>query len=198
MIFSLHGTLIFTDIRSFVVECGGVGYKCTATLNTLSSLPKKGSEVFVYTYMNVKEDAVDLYGFIETTEMECFKLITSVNGVGPRIGIAILSDFTPDQVALYIASGDSKSLTRASGVGAKLAQRIVLELKDKVAATDISFKQDLKAVGNVVNHSNAQEALSAMMALGYSQSEASLAVSRTDQSLSVQQIIKESLKSLSK
>ena len=130
--------------------------------------------------------------------MECFKLITSVNGVGPRIGIAVLSDFTPDQVALYIASGDSKSLTRASGVGAKLAQRIVLELKDKVVATDISFKQDLKAVGNVVNHSNAQEALSALVSLGYSQSEASLAVSRTDQSLNVQQIIKESLKSLSR
>ena len=198
MIFSLHGKLIYTDSRSFVVECGGVGYKCIATLNTLSSLPKKGSEVFVYTYMNVKEDAVDLYGFNETAEMECFKLITSVNGVGPRIGIAILSDFTPDQVALYIASGDSKSLTRASGVGAKLAQRIVLELKDKVTATDISFKEDLKAVGNVVNHTNAQEALSALVSLGYSQSEASLAVSRTDQSFSVQQIIKESLKSLSR
>jgi Holliday junction DNA helicase RuvA len=115
-----------------------------------------------------------------------------------KIGIAILSDFSPDQVALYIASSDSKSLTRANGVGAKLAQRIVLELKDKVAATNISFDEDIKAVGNVSNHSNAQEALSALVALGYSQSEASLAVSRTDQTLSVQQIIKESLKSLSR
>ncbi|MEG1887380.1 MAG: Holliday junction branch migration protein RuvA, partial [Oscillospiraceae bacterium] len=132
MIFSLHGKLIYTNINTVVVECGGVGYKCSATLKTLATMPDIGGNVFVYTHMVVKEDSVDLYAFSSLDELDCFKLITSVNGVGPKIGIALLSDFSSDQVALYIASGDSKSLTKATGVGAKLAQRIVLELKDKV------------------------------------------------------------------
>lgn len=197
MIYSLRGTLAVVDTGSIVVECGGVGYRCLTTLNTLSSLPQKGSEVFVYTYMNVKEDAVELFGFSDRDELECFKLITSVNGVGPKIGLAVLSDFSPDKVNLYIATGDSKALTRASGVGAKLAQRIVLELKDKVKK---SISDDAVAsvpsFSDSAEHSKTGDAVFALMSLGYSKSEASLAVGRVDQSLQVEEMIKQALKIL--
>lgn len=197
MIYSLRGTLLFVDTGSLVIECGGVGYKCLTTLNTLSSLPQKGNEVFIYTYMNVKEDAVELFGFSDQEELECFKLITSVNGVGPKIGLAILSDFTPDKVRLYIATGDSKALTRATGVGAKLAQRIVLELKDKVGKTiGDSVTVTTSDFSDTASHSKAGEAVFALVSLGYSKSEASLAVGRVDQSLQVEDMIKQALKIL--
>lgn len=197
MIFSLRGKLIFTDSQTAVVECGGVGYKCAVTLNTLSQLPKKGSDVFLYTHMVVREDAMDLYGFYTTAELDCFKLITSVNGVGPKVGISILSDFTPDQLALFIASGDAKSITRAAGVGAKLAQRIVLELKDKVGASGIG-SAEVQAAGNALQTGNAAEAVAALVSLGYSQSESALAVGRSDPLLPVEELIKSALKTLSK
>lgn len=134
MIASLRGKLIYTDNTSAVVECGGVGLRCTVTKNTLYRLPPKGSEVFLYTHLAVREDSLDLYGFESEAELNAFKLITSVNGVGAKLGIAILSEFEADRLTVYIASGDAKALTAASGVGIKLAQRIVLELKDKVGA----------------------------------------------------------------
>ena len=138
MISSLRGKLIYSDTNSVVVECGGVGMRCITSLKTIASLPKIGSEVFLYTHLSVREDALDLFGFASETELSTFKLITSVNGVGPKIGVAILSEFTPEQVALFIASADSKSLSKANGVGGKLANRIILELKDKVDASGAS------------------------------------------------------------
>ena len=130
MICSLNGKLIYSDQNTAVVECGGVGYKCNISLKTVGALPGIGENVLLYTYMSVREDAVDLFGFITMEEMRCFKLLTSVNGVGAKVGIAILSEFAPDFIMAYISSGDYKALTSAAGVGPKLAQRIVLELKD--------------------------------------------------------------------
>ena len=106
MIASLRGRLIYTDNPSAVVECGGVGLRCTVTKNTLYKLPQKGEEVFLYTHLAVREDALDLYGFSDEDELNAFKLITSVNGVGAKIGIAMLSEFTASQLTVYIASGD--------------------------------------------------------------------------------------------
>lgn len=198
MIASVRGKLIHTDNTSVIIECGGVGLRCTVTKNTLYKLPEKGKEAFLHTFLAVKEDALDLYGFSDTDELEAFKLITSVNGVGPKLGIAILSEFDSARLAVYIASGDAKALTAASGVGIKLAQRIVLELKDKVGSVPGSNSEEVKAVGNATLNSNTSEAVAALVSLGYSQSEASLAVGRLDPSLSAEELIKQALKFLAR
>lgn len=198
MIASLRGKLIYTDNAVAVVECGGVGYKCFVTKNTLYNLPQKNEEVFLHTYMVVREDAMDLYGFESVEELDAFKLITSVNGVGTKIGLALLSEFTASQLTLYIASNDPKALTAASGVGIKLAQRIVLELKDKVGSLTSGETLEIKAVGNATLNSNTKEAVAALVSLGYSQSEASLAVGKLDMSLPTEELIKLALKTLAR
>ena len=198
MIASLRGKLIYTDNTSAVVECGGVGLRCTVTKNTLYRLPPKGSEVFLYTHLAVREDSLDLYGFESEAELNAFKLITSVNGVGAKLGIAILSEFEADRLTVYIASGDAKALTAASGVGIKLAQRIVLELKDKVGSLETDNGIDLRAVGNATVNGNSAEAVAALVSLGYTKSEASLAVGRLDQTLSAEELIKQALKTLAR
>ena len=197
MIYSLRGTLVFSDHISAVIECGGVGYKFIASTKTLSSLPPKNSNAFVYTYMNVKEDAVDLYGFADVAELEAFKLITSVNGVGPKIGIALLSEFVVDRLYMCISSGDAKALTAASGVGLKLAQRIVLELKDKVSGTNSSVASDGINAPVAVDGSSPKDAIAALVQFGYSHSEASSAVSKCDLSKTTEEIIKQALRLLS-
>ncbi len=199
MIATLNGKLIVKELNYVVVECGGVGLKCFVTQHTHANIGSIGDNVFLYTYLVVKEDALDLFGFSDNSELEVFKLITSVSGVGSKIGLAILSEFTPDKIMLYIASGDAKSLTAASGVGIKLAQRILLELKDKVGSVsigDMSF--DVKAVGNASANTSSKEAIEALVSLGYSQSEASLAVGRLDSSLDTNELIKQALKSLAR
>ncbi|MBP1578281.1 MAG: Holliday junction branch migration protein RuvA [Oscillospiraceae bacterium] len=199
MIYSLRGKLIMAQPGVIVVECGGVGYKCAVSLTTLSMLPNKGSEVFIYTYMNVREDAVDLFGFADERELDAFKLLTSVNGVGPKAGLALLSDFTFDKLALAIASGDSKALTKTAGIGNKIAQRIVLELKDKLGG--ISTGNDdviAKVTEAVANRGNISEAIAALCSLGYGQSEAAAVLAGCDESSSVEELIKFGLKKLAK
>ncbi len=198
MIASLRGRLLYNDTNSVVIECGGVGMRCFITKKTLSQIPKLNEEVFLYTHLSVKEDALDLYGFAELEELEAYKLLTSVSGVGAKIGIALLSEFSADEISLYIASGDAKMLTRASGVGLKLAQRIVLELKDKLGSIASSDDTVIASVGNANINSNSKEAVAALVSLGYSQSEASLAVGKLDQTLSAEELIKLALKSLAR
>ena len=199
MIATLNGKLIIKELNYVVVECGGVGIKCFVTQHTHSTVGNIGDNVFLYTYLVVREDALDLYGFSDNSELEVFKLITSVSGVGSKIGLAILSEFTADKIMLYIASGDAKSLTAASGVGIKLAQRIVLELKDKVGIVSLGDASiDVKSVGNATANSFSKEAIEALVSLGYTQSEASLAVGRLDQSLDTNELIKQALKSLAR
>lgn len=198
LIYSLNGILIYKDNSNAVVECAGVGYKCLVSLKTAAALPECGEKVRLYTFMQVRDDAVDLFGFISKDELEAFRLITSVNGVGPRLGIAILSDFTPDQIMLYIASGDSKALTAASGVGAKLASRIVLELKDKVGTVDLGGSDSAAASRANTAGSVTRDAVEALTTFGFTASEASVAVGKCDPSLSVDEIIKQALKLLSR
>ncbi len=199
MIASLNGKLLIKELNFAVVECSGVGFKCSITQNTFSKLGSIGDTVFLHTHLAVREDALDLYGFSTYEELNVFKLITSVSGVGPKIGLAILSEFMPDKVLLYIASGDAKSLTAASGVGIKLAQRIILELKDKVGAVAITEGvSDVVMAGNANASTNTKEAIEALVSLGYSQSEASLAVGRLDTSLSTDDLIRQALKSLAR
>lgn len=199
MIASLNGRIIMKDENSVVIECAGVGYKCFITKNTYDALGGVGDSAFLYTCLIVREDAFDLYGFSKNGELDVFRLITSVNGVGAKIGLAILSVFDYEKVLLLIASGDAKSLTAASGVGLKLAQRIVLELKDKVGsvAADDMF-DTLNAVGNANTNTSAKEAIEALVSLGYTQSEASLAVGKLDSSLPADDLIRGALKSLAR
>ena len=197
MIYSLRGTLIYTDVNSAVIECGGVGYKCTATHKTLAQLPNIGQEVMLYTYMAVREDSVDLFGFYEKAELDFFKLVISVNGIGPKIGISILSDFTPEQLAFFITASDAKSISKASGVGPKMAQRIVLELKDKVTSGEISAN-DFAPIGNAPKVGNASEAIEALVSIGFTQGEAAKAVAKFDPQTPTEAIIKEVLKSISR
>ncbi len=198
MIASLRGKLIFSDISSVVIECGGVGFRCFVTKTTLNRLPKTGEELFLYTHFAVREDSMDLYGFSELEELQAFKLITSVNGVGAKIGIAILSEFSADRLSLYIASGDAKALTSASGVGIKLAQRIVLELKDKMGELGGVVSTDTAAAATVVASSSSAEAVEALVSLGYSKSEASVAVGKLDGTLPSDELIRQALRNLSR
>ncbi len=200
MLYSLRGKLIYTDHHAAVVECGGVGYKCAASAATLAALPKLGEEAFLYTHMNVREDAVELFGFSSAVELDSFKMLISVNGVGPKAALAILSALSPDKFALSVAAGDVKALTAAQGVGPKLAQRIVLELKDKISNERLaeSVGGEMGAVSPVRSSSNTGEAVSALMALGYSQTEAASAVAKMDASLSVEELIKGALKAFAK
>ena len=200
MFYSLRGTLIHTDLNTAVIECGGIGFKCATTVNTLRQLGNVGDTVRLFTYMSVREDAVELFGFYDNSELDCFKMLISVSGVGPKAAIAILSEMRAEKLALCIATGDSKSLTKVSGIGPKTAQRIVLELKDKIQKTiptsvDVA---DIEAAGVASEAGNAAEAVSALVILGYTQSEASLAVGRLDSSLSVEELIKQALKYLSR
>ena len=181
-----------------VVECGGVGFKCMTTLGTQRQLPAVGSEVQLFTHLNVREDAMDLFGFYTKTELNCFRMLTAVSGVGPKVGLAILSELTPEQVAMAVACGDSKSLSRASGVGPKLAQRIALELKDKVKKMDAAGAADLSAApGGVPSAAgNAANAVNALAVLGYAPAEAAAVVARFDSSLPTEELIRLSLKAM--
>ena len=198
MFYSLTGNIIYSDLNSVAVECSGVGFKCFTTMNTLRKIGGSGSKVTLYTHLNVREDALDLFGFADTYELDFFKLLISVSGVGPKAALAILSELDPDKLALCIASGDSKAITRAQGVGPKLAQRVVLELKDKVKgiAHEDAEGYDLAAAEAAASSAAGSEAVSALMVLGYTQSEAATAVGKLDQSLSVEEMIKQALRSL--
>ncbi len=196
MIYSVRGKLIHADPKLAVVECGGVGLACQITLNTARQLPSVGSEVMLYTMMNVREDAIELFGFAEQNELASFKMLTTVSGVGPKVGIAILSELTPERVALAVAAGDHKALTKASGVGPKLAQRIVLELKDKCALPTGNGGVQLPDAGPVSAAGNAAEAVSALTVLGFSAGEAAAAVGKLDSSLSVEALVRGALRQL--
>ena len=199
MIYSLTGKVVHTDASGAAVQCGGVAFYCAASLNTLRKIGAVGADVTVYTYLSVREDAMDLYGFSDMQELQSFKLLIGVTGVGPKAALAILSALSPEQLALCVASGDVKSITRAQGVGNKLAQRVVLELKDKFKAdTSAAFSPDVAAAGVSSASANCEEAVSALEMLGYSRSEASVAVGRLDSSLSAEELIRQALRALSK
>ena len=195
MLYRLRGSLIHTEPSFAVIECAGVGYKCYTTMNTQRSLPAIGKEAVLYTHMNVREDAVDLFGFSSLAELNCFKLLTSVSGVGPKVGLAILSVLSPEQVAVAVAAGDFKTLKMAQGVGNKLAQRVILELKDKLKA--LGGGEEVTAAAGVVNAAgNAAEAMNALTVLGYTPSDVAPVVAKFDSSLPVEELIRLTLKAM--
>ncbi|MGN0675970.1 MAG: Holliday junction branch migration protein RuvA [Oscillospiraceae bacterium] len=197
MIYSVRGKIIHKGTDIAVIECGGVGYACRTTLATLAQIGRTGEESMLYTYLYVREDSVELFGFATEQELNCFKMLISVSGVGPKAGLAILSDTNPERFALTVATGDYKAFTKTKGVGPKLAQRVVLELKDKISKEQLSSTESMEVdFEAVTNGSNTSEAISALVVLGYSQTEAASAVAKLDPSLSVEELIRQSLKKM--
>ena len=195
MIYSLSGKLILKEPGAIVVECGGVGFRCAASVFTVQQLPQTGEQVQVFTHLAVREDAMELFAFGDQEELVCFKRLISVSGVGPKVALAILSDIPPAKFNLYVVSGDVKAITKAQGVGPKLAQRIVLELKDKV---DLNESSAIDLPGGMAAPSGGAqgEAISALVSLGYTQAEAATAVAKLDPTLSVEDIIRGALKQM--
>lgn len=199
MIYCLRGTVLESSPGTAVIECGGVGYLLQMPISAVGALPAIGGEATVYTYLNVSENDVSLFGFATREEREMFILLTGVSGVGPKAGLAILSVLPPQQVVLAVSAGDHKAFTAASGVGPKLAQRLVLELKDKVSGgitpRGVSL-QDVSAAAAVPGAGAQAQAISALVTLGYTQSEAAAAVAAVDASLPVAEMIRLALQGM--
>lgn len=199
MFYRLNGKLIHTEPNMAVIDVNGVAFQCAVSMQTLRTLPKNGENATLYTHLNVREDALDLFGFATTAEKNCFKMLTSISGVGPKAAMSILSELTAQDVALAAAAGDAKQFTRASGVGPKLAQRIILELKDKVKNLSTAEGISISEIshGAVSASANAAQAVNALITLGYSPSEASLAVGKLDSSLETGELVRLALRSFS-
>ena len=200
MLYSLTGEILYVEPGVAVIECGGVGFKCIVSSSTLQKLPPVGQSTTIFTHLNVTQDAMTLYGFATKSELSCFRMLTGVSGIGSKTAIAVLSAMTPEQLAINVASGDYKAITCAQGIGPKQAQRIVLELKDKVtsmgAPADTSVSTPAAAAASPAG--NAAEAIRALMVLGCSSGEASQLVARLDQNLPVEQLISQALRLMAK
>lgn len=199
MIYCLTGKIVKKSMNAVVLSCGGVGYYAQCPASVAGALPGVGKEATIYTVMSVTENDMSLYGFATEQQQACFEMLIAVSGVGPKVGLAILSVMEPDRVALAISAGDHKAFKAASGVGPKLAQRIVLELKDKIAkgfVDGISLEDVAGASADTQASQGSSQAIAALVSLGYSQSEAALAVSKIDAALPVEEIIKLALRSM--
>lgn len=200
MFYYLDGTVAEILPYLAVIDCGGVGYACKTTNNTLAAL-KKGQRTKLYTYLNVAENVFELYGFATQSELNSFRLLIGVSGVGPKAALAILSSGTPETLAMAIVTGDEKALTAAPGVGKKIAQRIILELKDKMAketAVGLDFSGGKGSPAPAVFSNKAAEAAQALAVLGYSSQEVSAALKGLDMSQPLEEIIRQSLKRMVK
>ena len=191
----LKGTLAEKDINSFVIDVGGVGFFCTASAVTLNSIGNIGDQIKIYTYMAVREDAMELFGFADKAEHRCFKQLISVSGVGPKAAVAILSELTVQQFTTALVSGDYKTITRAQGVGPKLAQRIILELKGKLSEEQITA--GVASLSAFAPNGNEHDALEALVSLGYAPTEAKDIISQMNtKDMSAEDIIRMALKFL--
>ena len=197
MFYYLEGKISITAPNIAVVDVGGVGFGCYVTTNTLSRL-EDGKTARLYTYCYIKEDSFDIFGFYDTNEKRCFEMLISVSGVGPKAALSILSVTTPDQLALAIITDNEKALTSASGIGKRIAQRIILELKDKIAKENKTISSgsaglpiDLGTPAGVIS-----EAMAALAVLGFSQQEISSLLKTIDtDNMTVEEIVKAALKS---
>ena len=201
MFYYLSGTVAHIEPYLAVIDCGGVGYACKTTSYTLSSL-KKGEKGKLFTFLNVREDAMELFGFATQEELNLFQQLISVSGVGPKAALSILSSTTPANLALSIITGDEKALTCAQGIGKKIAQRVILELKDKLAKGQ-TFGGGGERYGGtgvtIIPENKLSEAGAALAVLGYSQAEINAALKGIDMDgLTLEQIIKAALKKIMK
>ena len=201
MIYHVDGTLDYCEVGGCVIDCGGVGYWLTVSDNTFSEICSHvGERIKLFSYLQVREDGVELFGFKTNEELSAFKLLITVSGVGPKAAMAILSLLTPDKLTMAISSEDVKAIAKASGIGPKTAARVVLELKDKVVKLPFTTNDDAISVASVsvAKGSNLSEALDALVVLGYSRPEAQRALAGIDPKLDVAKIIPLALAKLMK
>ena len=198
MFYYLHGTVALIDLGVVVLECGGVGFSVNTTTTTMAKL-KLGEFCRLYTHCAIREDAFDIYGFATKRELDTFRFLIGVNGVGPKAALAILSTVTPDGLNMAVVTQNEKSLTAAPGVGKKLAQRILLELKDKLGAqSEFDFSSGDGVTAPLLQPgSKATEAVQALQVLGYDQNSISAAMKGIDvENLELQDIIKQALRAM--
>ena len=201
MYYYVSGTVAHVEAYLAVIDCGGVGYACRTTTYTLSQI-KKGDKAKLFTYLSVREDAMDLYGFFSQEELKLFQQLISVSGVGPKAALGILSSSSPANLAMSIITGDEKALTAAQGVGKKIAQRVILELKDKLAkgqSMSASGESVPGPVVTVIPKNKLSEASAALAVLGYSQAEINIALKGIDiEGEPLEQIVRLALKRMVK
>lgn len=196
MFYYVSGTVAEIGPNLAVIDCGGVGYACATTNYTISRL-KKGERAKLFTYLHVREEIFELFGFSSQQELSSFKMLIGVSGVGPKAALAILSSTTPNNLALSIVTGDEKALTAAPGIGKKIAQRIILELKDKLAKEQTSFSSDgLVPVIASGGANKAGEASAALAVLGYGTPEIAAALKGVDMEQPLEEIIRQALKKM--
>lgn len=197
MFYYVNGIVAEIDANLAVIDCNGVGYACATTNYTLSQL-KKGEKAKLYTYLNVREDAVDLFGFASQSELNSFKMLLGVSGVGPKAALSILSSTTPGNLAMAVVMGDEKTLTAAPGIGKKIAQRIILELKDKLAKEQASGSFEVGgSVPVITKSSKTGEASAALAVLGYTSQDIAAALKGIDmENLPLEEIIRQALKKM--
>ena len=199
MFYHIYGTLEINDAGLCVLDCGGVGYKLTTSLITSEMLRDKlGQKVKLFTYLAVREDGVELFGFESNEERECFNKLITVSGVGPKAAMSILSIMTPDNFAIAVCTEDAKAISKASGIGSKTAARIILELKDKLAIDSAVTVGTAKRAAPLPQSGNFSEAGEALMVLGYDKSSVANALAGLDPSTDVSNLIRLALKKLSK
>ncbi|MBP5166726.1 MAG: Holliday junction branch migration protein RuvA [Oscillospiraceae bacterium] len=195
MFYYLNGTVAAIEPYLAVIDCSGVGYACSTSMNSLASL-NIGEKVKMYTYCHVREDAFDIYGFVTQRELGSFKLLIGISGVGPKAALSILSANSPEELASAVASGNEKALTVAPGIGKKLAQRILLELKDKVAEAIGAGASGMSVSGAAIaDGSKAEDVASALTVLGYTPSEINTVLKKIDlNSLTVEEAVRDALR----
>ena len=194
MYYYIKGTLVQKSDNYIVVDANGVGYMIYTSLNSMQNAGEVGKEITIYTYLHVREDVMDLFGFTTIEEKNMFMHLISVSGVGPKAALSILSVTTPAKFAVAVITNDVKTITKASGVGPKMAQRVILELKDKMKTDELEI--DLEDESEDILSDNRSEAISALVVLGYSSNDAQKAVKGIDGTLSVEEIIKKALAGL--
>lgn len=201
MIKYLNGILAEVDTDSIVVEVNGIGYGVNVPVSVIENVREIGSKIKIYTYMNVKEDDVSLYGFLTKDELDIFKRVISVSGIGPKGGLAILSTLSADDLRFAVLSDDAKAISKAPGIGLKTASKLILELKDKFDLQEAFEKKSNNVMQTSVrNNSEAQDAIEALVALGYSSTDALKAVRSLDidENVSSGNIVKMALKVIGK
>ena len=196
MIYCLTGKIVKKSLNAVVLSCGGVGYYAQCPASVAGALPGVGQEATLYTVMSVTENDVSLYGFATEEQQACFEMLTAVSGVGPKVGLAILSVMEPQRVALAISAGDHKAFKAANGVGPKLAQRIVLELKDKISKEPLPQPDGSYEPVSRTAQGSVAEALSALLVLGYTQGEVMPILATLDDQLPAAELIKQTLRTI--
>jgi len=197
MISFIRGELVSIHMDRVVVDVSGVGYGIFMSEYSISQLPRLGSEVKIHTYLNVREDAMLLFGFLKEEDLEIFKLLIMANGIGPKAGLKILSTLTPDELRFAVISGDVKAISKAPGIGKKTAEKLIIELRDKMDINDMLPTSGSLESSMEVDNGNHNEAILALVSLGYGQSESLRVIKGIDTTnKSTEEILKEALRKM--